>query len=293
MRPAMLDLVTDARFVRLISCFSCVDRVFSQDDIELWRIYGASGAGSAFFSRYDAVLAYVKDPDGTVESGLRRTVPGSVRVCPPFPPEGSEPIHMSEFYLQVSGADTSLALLSNPEFRPGPAALDSARMLVGPEPARVWAIHPGSGGERKNWPLPRFLAVAGWLKNTGFETLLILGPAEEKTAGEILSAFRPVEPRVVRNASLETLATALSLCRGYIGNDSGITHLASVVGVPTVGIFGATDPKQWGPLGSQVRILESGNSAFPPEARRPADNLWPAADHAIRVLEELATNRGG
>ncbi|MBI4383510.1 MAG: hypothetical protein HY579_05695 [Nitrospinae bacterium] len=292
-RPASLDLITDARFVRLLSCFSCVDRVFSQDDVNLWRIYGACSEENAFFSRYDAVLAYLTDPDGTVGSSLRRTVPGPARVCPPFP-DGPEPVHMSEFYLKASGVNLPSAFLSNPGFQLDPEALDHARKLVGPAPSRVWAIHPGSGGERKNWPLPHFLAVAGWLKDAGFKTLLILGPAEEKTAGETLSAFLPVEPLVVRNVPLETLAGVLSLCRGYMGNDSGITHLASIIGVPTMGIFRATDPKRWGPLGNEVRILQSGNPEPPPGTQRPSeDNHWPTADKAIRVLEELSANRGG
>jgi ADP-heptose:LPS heptosyltransferase len=47
----------------------------------------------------------------------------------------------------------------------------------------------------------------------------------------------------------------LRQCRCFVGNDSGITHLAAYLGCPTIALFGPTDPRMWGPLGRRVKIL--------------------------------------
>ncbi|MBV9256563.1 MAG: hypothetical protein JO215_00945, partial [Ktedonobacteraceae bacterium] len=57
------------------------------------------------------------------------------------------------------------------------------------------------------------------------------------------------------NAPLRTVAQQLQCCRGYIGNDSGITHLAALLAIPTVVLFGPSDPVIWHPYGDTTRIL--------------------------------------
>lgn len=100
------------------------------------------------------------------------------------------------------------------------------------------AIHPFSGGAKKNWPLERFRALA--LPEVRFTA----GP-EERLADAI------------RFERLDELAAWLASASLYIGNDSGITHLAAAVGTPTVALFGATDPKIWAPRGDHVRIVKA------------------------------------
>jgi ADP-heptose:LPS heptosyltransferase len=62
---------------------------------------------------------------------------------------------------------------------------------------------------------------------------------------------------VLHNQNLRELASELAVSRVFIGHDSGVTHLAAAIGLPTIALFGWTDPKIWGPLGSQVRIVAS------------------------------------
>lgn len=101
------------------------------------------------------------------------------------------------------------------------------------------AIHPFSGSKRKNWPMHRFRELA-----TRFERPVrwCAGP-EEKLDG------------AVRFENLCDLACWLASARVYIGNDSGITHLAAAVGTPTVAIFGPTDPAVWAPRGERVSVV--------------------------------------
>ena len=87
-------------------------------------------------------------------------------------------------------------------------------------------IHPGSGSPKKNWPY--------------FDKLInLLGR----------------RARIPENLSLTELSHQLRRCRAYVGNDSGITHLAAYLGTPAVALFGPTDPRIWGPIGRRSRII--------------------------------------
>jgi ADP-heptose:LPS heptosyltransferase len=120
----------------------------------------------------------------------------------------------------------------------------------------LWAIHPGSGSSHKNWPLERFLDVAQELKACNkAQPIFILGPVEQETSPGTVKMIEPRGFPILRNMTLPILAGVLSCCAGYLGNDSGVSHLAAAVGLPTVVLFGPTDPFFWGPKGGKVRIL--------------------------------------
>jgi lipopolysaccharide heptosyltransferase III len=105
-------------------------------------------------------------------------------------------------------------------------------------------IHPFASGVSKRWPIDQFRAVARRLVE-GF------GVAAQWTAG-------PEEPleHAVRFDDLYDLACWLAGARAYIGNDSGIAHLAAAVGAPVVAIFLTTDPRVWSPRGNHVAVLD-------------------------------------
>ena len=107
------------------------------------------------------------------------------------------------------------------------------------EPQDFAAVHPFSGGARKNWPLENFRAL-----KLDMPVRLTAGPAEKLA-------------EAVRFDDLGELAKWLASARVYIGNDSGISHLASAVGTPTVALFGPTRPAVWAPRGRIVTILQA------------------------------------
>jgi len=142
---------------------------------------------------------------------------------PALPAEG-ESIHAADFFLRQAGCE-------------GPAV----PRIHCPHAARreFIAIHPFSGSPRKNWPLDRYQELA---RQMDCPVQWCAGP-EEQLEG------------AVRILDLYDLACWLATARLYIGNDSGITHLAAAVGVPVVAIFGPTDPAVWAPRGEQVRVI--------------------------------------
>jgi ADP-heptose:LPS heptosyltransferase len=144
----------------------------------------------------------------------------------PALPEKGEPPHVADFFLRQVGCE-------------GPAV----PRIDCPRSRRDFvAIHPFSGSPRKNWPLDRYRELAGRLE---YPVQWCAGP-EEQLEG------------AVRILDLYELACWLATARLYIGNDSGITHLAAAAGIPVVAIFGPTDPAVWAPRGETVQIV-SGN----------------------------------
>ncbi|MBU4200122.1 MAG: hypothetical protein KKG09_06695 [Verrucomicrobia bacterium] len=79
---------------------------------------------------------------------------------------------------------------------------------------------------------------------------------------------------ILKDCSLLEVASVLSQCRGYAGNDSGISHLAAAVGIPTVALFGPTDPEVWGPRGTKVSILRGRPPTTKGLARIPEDDVF-------------------
>jgi heptosyltransferase-3 len=102
-------------------------------------------------------------------------------------------------------------------------------------------IHPFSGSPKKNWPLSSFRELACQLERS-LPVRWCAGPDDPPLDG------------AVRIDDLYELACWLAKARLYVGNDSGITHLAAAVGTPVIALFGPTDPEVWGPRGPNVRV---------------------------------------
>jgi heptosyltransferase-3 len=101
-------------------------------------------------------------------------------------------------------------------------------------------IHPFASSESKRWPLKNFRDVA---RGLGIPVKWCAGPEEELEDA-------------VRFEDLYELACWIATARVYIGNDSGIAHLAAAVGTPVIAIFLDTDSKVWAPRGAHVSVLE-------------------------------------
>ncbi len=142
-----------------------------------------------------------------------------------LPKTGS--LHATDFYLQQVGAP--------------PGGIPRLRCDVPCEDFAV--IHPFSGSAKKNWPLDKFRALADRLART---------MPVHWCAGD----DDPPLSDAVRIPDLWDLACWLARARLYIGNDSGITHLAAAVGTPVLALFGpASDPAVWAPRGEHVRVM--------------------------------------
>jgi hypothetical protein len=111
------------------------------------------------------------------------------------------------------------------------------------------AVHPGSGSPDKNWPAERFVELARRLSDAR-PWLLVQGPAEERMAV-------PPDAIVARDWPLRLLGATLARAALFVGNDSGVAHLAAASGAPTLTLFGPTDPAIWAPVGPSVASVRA------------------------------------
>jgi ADP-heptose:LPS heptosyltransferase len=122
-------------------------------------------------------------------------------------------------------------------------------------PSKIF-IHPGSGSRKKCWPISNFIKIASSIGTKGLRPEFILGPAEYDLF-DMLSQQKPLETKVHKIESLTDLAMLLKTGGGFIGNDSGVSHLSAFLGLPTVAVFGPSDPDIWKPMGRAVEIVRS------------------------------------
>ena len=134
-------------------------------------------------------------------------------------------------------------LRSHPDFE-----LDALKLLDGIDGYIV--IHSGSGSKIKNWPIENFVEFSKECECRGFHVVWIYGEAEDELP--VLSGSR-----IVRNAPLPVLIHLLKRSTVYIGNDSGISHLAASTGCRCVVLLGPSDEVVWGPAGPHVTIVKA------------------------------------
>lgn len=199
------------------------------------------------------ILDLLHDPDGIVERNLRTSAGGMVLTHSPLVGAGT---HACDHFLAVMEplAGRRFPAVPRMEF-PVAVRAKALDILQSAGLPRI-LIHPGSGGSRKNWPAEKFAGAATILRRRGIPSAFIIGEAD-RVAGESLNRILGSWP-TVQGLDVVTLGAVLSQAQGYLGNDSGVTHLAAAAGVPRlVALFGPTDPLVWGPRGEGVRIVRA------------------------------------
>ena len=122
---------------------------------------------------------------------------------------------------------------------------------------KLVAIHPGSGSKKKNWPVMRYSKVVKHLIDNGVKLIIIAGPAEENVITDISKDVSMESVIVLKDMTLPSIAAILNRVDFYLGNDSGISHIAAAVNTPSLLIFGPTDPDIWAPIGENSRVIKA------------------------------------
>jgi len=242
---------------------------------------GAACDAVGVFEGADLVLVYTSDGSGALVRNARRFCKGSV-LCWPAMPGGVAHAACHLAAAALSGVP-GLQEIPLPSLHVPSGAVEWARGWLARETARdacpPVAVHPGSGGSRKCWPAARFASVIERLQRAGRQVLVMEGPADREICDEVCrgrrswrSVYRPGPLSLARCAAL------IACCRVYVGNDSGLTHLAAALGMPVVAIFGPTDAAIWAPLGETVKVL--GGSA----CRGAGGGFWPGQEEVLRAV---------
>jgi len=108
-------------------------------------------------------------------------------------------------------------------------------------------LHPFASHPSKTWPADRFVKVAEELALTGLQPIFLAGLGDDTHPFERFT--------ILQNAPLADVKSLIAATQLFIGNDSGPAHIAAAFGVPSVVLFGSSDPAIWGPWRTEGRVL--------------------------------------
>ena len=299
LRLGGIDIVGHTEYIGIFPGRTCVDGIRSIDSMNLHRLFVDTSVFDPadgdplinVFSDYAWIVTFLGEPNSNFEQNLIFTANCSHSaevITLSMKPPAEFPIHLTDFYTQQFVDQSGLSLEPRQVQRDGrlikatEADVNKGREFLKEiylEPCeKLVVIQPGSGGLHKCWHLDNFLAVAKELRSKGVEVVFLLGPAELERFSNATIKNISSAARCLTDLSLTQVVWLLSCSDGFIGNDSGITHLAAGMGVRTLAVFGPTNPAVYKPIGPAVTVLASGRTAFADE---------PSAALQQEVLEVL------
>ena len=294
-----VDIIGHAEYVGILPERSCVDGIRSIDSAELHRLFVEPGKFDLAdhdplihtFIDYSWIISFLGEPDGDFEQNLIFTTNCShsaeIITLSLKPPMGKRQ-HVAEFFVEQFARHSGLSAeqtkidekgilirVTDADRDCGVDLLEQAGIDLS---KRLVVVHPGSGGRKKCWHLDNFLTVAKTSRSQETEVVLLLGPAE-------VERLRPSEKvrihgvaKCMAHLSLTQVVGLLSCADAFVGNDSGVTHLAGAMGLRTVALFGATEPAVCRPLGPAVTVVHDPGNDF---AQRPSPALQKAVLDAL------------
>jgi ADP-heptose:LPS heptosyltransferase len=258
---AHITLVSNAQVLSLAQAFSIVEEVFDFQDIRWSELFSSTGIRTpsirGLLEQTNLTICWMRDPDGIIEHNLRTAGVKHVVIAPGRPPEG-ERIHIVDYLANTVGLpDVGVQFIAPPSW-----GLVNTSSKDTTTTNQFIAIHPGSGSAQKCWPISCFAKVIERLWQQNRSVLLLAGPADTGRIHDLIQQLSsPPLPdmfKVLTDVPLLEVAYQLQQSKCYLGNDSGITHLAAMLGVPTIAIFGPTDPAVWRPVGPFVKVIYAG-----------------------------------
>jgi heptosyltransferase-2 len=244
----------------------------------------ASDDPTGAFHHSDLVINYTSARTSAFARNIRRLCRGAVIEWPVTPAPG---MHAAcHFAAAVSAGVPAVEELPFPSLRVGPDARERAALWIAQHfkdaSGQLAVVHPGSGSERKCWPAPMFAQLASGLAGLGMHVALLKGPADEQCCSAVAASLSNGEDVAVAGTDdIQHAAALVSCATVFVGNDSGMSHLAAALGTPSVAIFGPTDPSVWGPLGRSVAVVQGAQ-----KGRKRA--AWPPLEAVLNAVRAQA-----
>lgn len=286
-----VDILGHTEYIGILPGRTCADGIRSMDSVDLHRLFAEAETFDLtdddplinVFADYAWIVTFLGEPNSNFEQNLIFTANCShsaevITLSTKLPKKFSS--HIIDFYIQQFITQSSLSL-ELPRIRPGDVLIRATEADVNrgrellketriDSSEKIVVIQPGGGGLDKCWHLDNFLAVAKELGYQGMEVVFLLGPAElDRLSDETIKNITGVA-KCLTDLSLNQVLGLLSCADTYIGNDSGITHLAAGLGIRTIAVFGPTDPVVYRPIGPAVTVFTSQTTTF---AKEPSVKL--------------------
>ena len=215
-----------------------------------------------YFASFDLIISYLYDPDGIFENNLRRC---GVENLIHGPPRVDDHEHAAR---QLARSLEELGLRASdfaPRIYPSTEDRQLAREFLRDLPWPLIALHPGSGSDRKNWPLENWIEVRNdLLARESFHgsIVVISGEADHTQVARLEELCKNERVAFAKDLPLVHLAALLEDSI-FLGHDSGISHLAAAAGAKCILLFGPTNPAVWAPMSTNVHVIRAPGGEMP------------------------------
>lgn len=155
----------------------------------------------------------------------------------------------------------------------------------------VMVIHPGASAPSRRWPAERFAVVAAALADAGYR-VLVTGSSAEKSLAATVAAQAGLDESAVVAGELDVLGMValISDCQLLVCGDTGVGHIATATGTPSVLLFGPTPPSRWGPRGTGRHIAMWAGDCGDPHGDRPDRGLMLiSASRVVAATRQILT----
>ena len=225
----------------------------------------------SYFASFDLILSYLYDPDRIFENNLRRCrareiVRGPAKI-------GSHSHATRQLTRPLEDLGISVADFA-PKIFPSAEDRQFAHEFLKSSSPPLVALHPGSGSEKKNWPLKNWIELGNRLPEP---FVVVSGEADQAQVSALEREWKDRHLLFAKNLPLPHLAAVLEGAI-FVGHDSGISHLAAASGANCILLFGPTNPDVWAPLNENVRVLAAPGNDL---ARLDVDLVRAALDQAL------------
>ncbi len=230
-----------------------------------------------YFSEFDIVISYLYDPDEIFQANVGLCSQAQFIVGPHRPDNGQNLLHASEGLFEAAGAVGGVRRRSRAAAGGWAAVRDhrSDRPLAG-------------GASRERQRKEELAGRVKWLEllrhlvqTTTLNLLLVGGEAERDRLARLEAALPGTRIKVMQSAPLPELAQWLASCVGFVGHDSGISHLAAAVGLPALILWGDSEEAIWRPRGRNMMVLRDANGL-------PGLSVAVVVNHLERLLNREA-----
>ncbi|MEN6386840.1 MAG: glycosyltransferase family 9 protein [Phycisphaerales bacterium] len=297
-----LTILGRSQYMLYMPTRSCIDSVRDLDSIDIHKLFVPAKDFElqdadpliAAFSGYQHIFNFLAGPGSDFEHNLIFTAncSNSVEVTTLLskPPVDYDD-HITKFYIDTileSRRDyiprkPAAGIYNNKKkyLKPLKSDLSAGREILDSygikKKYRPAVIHPGSGGIKKCWHIDNFYLLAEELLDRGESVIFLIGPAEqERFSRKMIDRLSVLAP-VIFETALSRTFQILSCCGCFIGNDSGIAHIAAASGIGTIVCFGASNPAIYAPLGPKTKIFTLEEADFSSPSSGAVEQISKAA----------------
>lgn len=155
---------------------------------------------------------------------------------------------------------------------------------------QIVAIHPFSAVVERGWPIENFAELAVGLVERGYRPIILGGPGDKERFQGVSRLFPKEAVSLVGQLTIRETAALLKKASLFVGNDSGIMHVAAATDVPLAAIFGPQSPRKFGPWSNKARVIYKNFPCSPCRQKfftecKPSVRMRPACVEEITVEE--------